>query len=561
MGLTYMSGLASGLTCSRSGAKNLGMSERCGNVTTTSAMTSLFPSSASPLSSSSSTTYHSSDAASPTGSKWPVLRNAVKAASAVKEKSKDKASESLSVSTPQSSASAALARSFVLFAGFLFRRPSKLFKPNRVDTWAGLRSLAISSDQTLSPSFIRDLLRRKSGVIALTLTLLPPMMVNATLGFLLFTSHSLLSLGLARLQFFQRKDDQEEGDEKESLLVDHETAGEEYPLTRAEGERAGAKEEKITLETLMRGPSVIPNHPTLLSALAGAGAGLVQGAAFTPVENVVRFLHQSTSSLTLLFARLTRLPMPNVPPAFDASQPATPLQAIRNLFSSEAWRKNPSWWTGWRWAIARDALSYSCFFAAFDMTRRVSLRVKALFGGNIEKDWDSFLVIGFPSDADLSGRSIPVPSNDVNAETKPSVPTIARVAQATTIVTGGILASLLAEVVGRPFRACQRIMQLDSQTGTAARIQARTSTATNAQGIPRFAATRPNPIIQTFRTKGLHPFLYPDNPPPTATKPIESALARDGRMKRVMKRMGWRLAAVGPWGFGFLVWAWVGGEV
>jgi len=48
------------------------------------------------------------------------------------------------------------------------------------------------------------------------------------------------------------------------------------------------EEEEITLETLLRGPHIIPRHPTLLSAIAGAGAGLVQGMAFTPVENLVR---------------------------------------------------------------------------------------------------------------------------------------------------------------------------------------------------------------------------------------------------------------------------------
>jgi len=44
---------------------------------------------------------------------------------------------------------------------------------------------------------------------------------------------------------------------------------------------------------LLRGPHIIPRHPTLLSAIAGAGAGLVQGMAFTPVENLVRSVSSS----------------------------------------------------------------------------------------------------------------------------------------------------------------------------------------------------------------------------------------------------------------------------
>lgn len=62
-----------------------------------------------------------------------------------------------------------------LTAGFMFRRPSKLFRPNRrtlslyalltgVDTWAGLRQLAESADQNLSPSFVRSLIKLKGGV-------------------------------------------------------------------------------------------------------------------------------------------------------------------------------------------------------------------------------------------------------------------------------------------------------------------------------------------------------------------------------------------------------------
>ncbi|WVW81653.1 hypothetical protein I302_103648 [Kwoniella bestiolae CBS 10118] len=452
---------------------------------------------------------------------WRKVRHAVKVASAVKDKDRLSGADTLAVSSTSSSASAAFARSLVLFTGFLFRRPSKLFRPSRVDTWAGLRQLAISSDQTLSPSFIRNLLKRKTGLIAITLTILPPLLVNTTMGFLLFTSHSFFSLSLMKLQFFQRpKENTKDGAEEE--------------------------EEEINLDTLLRGPSIIPNHPTLLSGIAGAGAGLVQGAAFTPVENVVRFLHQSTTSLTSMAARFLNLPIRNVPKAFDASQPATPIQAIKNLFAGETWRKSHSWWTGWRWAVARDALSYSCFFAAFDITRRVGLRVKALFGGSIQPGWDNILILDFPSEDPSSSTS---PQNT----TPQPVPTIARVAQASTIVTGGVLASILAELVGRPFRACQRIMSVDAQLQLEAAKRYKAGVEPILVGGKGYGG-KWEPIIRTYRQRGLRPFLQPDKPPVRLVQ-------RQGRMTRMAKRVGWRLAAVGPWGFGFLVWAWVGGEV
>ncbi|KIR31823.1 hypothetical protein I352_05819 [Cryptococcus deuterogattii MMRL2647] len=475
-------------------------------------------------------------------SKWSTVRDAVQFSAAAKEKNRRNPADTLPVSTTSTSASAAFARSLVLFTGFLFKRPSKLFRPNRVDTWLGLRQLALSTEQTISPAFIRSLLSQKAGIIAVTLTILPPMLVNATLGFLLFTSHSLFTLGLSRLSFFQKKVEMEDGTE-----VD--------------------EEEHINLETLIRGPSIIPNHPTVLSAIAGAGAGLVQGIAFTPVEKAVRFLHQSATSWATLLARLVHLPVPQVPNAFEGKQPATPLQAIKNLFASETWRQSRNWWTGWRWVVARDALSYSCFFAAFDVTRRVALRVKALFGGNIEHEWKNIFIIQFPDDhpQNTSPSISNSPAKYRLDPDQPQAPTIARVAQATTIVTGGIIASYLAQMAGTPFRACQRIMMLDERE----RMRAEKAQGRAPAGGPGSVSSshinrilkrgKYHPILEVLRTKGIRPFIHPEGQLQAA--PMKEAFQKEGRLVRTIKSAGWKMAAMGPWGFGFLVWAWVGGEV
>lgn len=166
------------------------------------------------------------------------------------------------------------------------------------------------------------------------MTILPPLVINTTLGFLLFTSHSFFALTLARLPFF-RHPHHESVDSLRATLDDV------------------AEEEEINLHTLLSGPTVIPAHPTLLSAVSGGMAGLVQGIAFTPIENVVRLLQQSATSLTSLLIRTLRLPLPNIPSAEPI--PANPAIAIRNFLSSETWRKSRSWWSGWRWTVARDA--------------------------------------------------------------------------------------------------------------------------------------------------------------------------------------------------------------
>jgi hypothetical protein len=136
----------------------------------------------------------------------------------------------------------------------------------------------------------------------LAITLLPPLLVNTTLGFLLFSSHSLLSLYLARLPYFQRRvvqvDDTVVAEARKTDLtlddfiddlIQRDLFGAvdgDYGL--AVPGAGPAAEEEITLGTIIRGPKTVPAHPTLLAAIAGAGAGIIQGMAFTPIENIVR---------------------------------------------------------------------------------------------------------------------------------------------------------------------------------------------------------------------------------------------------------------------------------
>lgn len=149
--------------------------------------------------------------------------------------------------------------------------------------------------------------------------------------------------------------------------------------------------------------------------------------------------------------------------------------------------------------------------------------MKALFGGSANPEWHNFITISRPSD-DMSAG---------NSQGPISTPTRARVAQATTIVAGGVTASILAEIAGRPFRTCQRLM-------------------TERSNVPSFPA-RGNPVFEMYKAQGLRPFFRKDGAGEVAV--------RERGVGRMVKRFGWRLAAVGPWGFGFLVWAWVGGEV
>lgn len=180
-------------------------------------------------------------------------------------------------------------------------------------------------------------------------------------------------------------------------------------------------------------------------------------------------------------------------------------------------------------------VSYGVFFASFDVTRRCGLRVKALFGGQSDPNWSNILSITTTNPSTYPSST----SSDPSSSRTPT-PTRARVAQATTIVAGGVTASILAEIVGRPFRTCQRLMTEHQHPDT------RPSVA--GKGFR-------NPVFELYKSQGLRPFFRKHG---ALSAPVKSGERGLGRM---MKRFGWRLAAVGPWGAGFLVWAWVGGEV
>jgi hypothetical protein len=236
--------------------------------------------------------------------------------------------------------------------------------------------------------------------------------------------------------------------------------------------------------------------------------------------------------------------------------------------------------------MADSSVSYGVFFATFDVTRRLGLRVKALFGGQIQPGWDNFVSIDFhDTPASNLPSSAKLPTYRADASLPPSeTPTRARVAQAVTIVSGGVTASILAELAGRPFRTCQRVMTAHKASLSLPSDSPVPPSSALSSSQPASVSTRPltkttgnmnswqNPIYELYRREGLRPFFHRE----VYIQPISAnALDATGatvaagelektmksRMKRVAMRVGWRVAAVGPWGLGFLCWSWAGGEL
>lgn len=124
------------------------------------------------------------------------------------------------------SAYAAVSRALAGMLAFMFKRPVRLFRPVKsalpyllplfqanlspfsVSTWAGIQAIAEEQGRSVTPGFVRGLLR-KEGVRLLLPPLsflahseilqwrffpkhvLPPLLINATIGLTLFTSYTV----------------------------------------------------------------------------------------------------------------------------------------------------------------------------------------------------------------------------------------------------------------------------------------------------------------------------------------------------------------------------------
>lgn len=240
--------------------------------------------------------------------------------------------------------------------------------------------------------------------------------------------------------------------------------------------------------------------------------------------------------------------------------------------------------------------SYSIFFATFDLTRRLGLRVKAVTTAHVlenlvkgdklsaedteklrkvvketeeveaevvkEKSKKAVLPAAQPG---VQGGVSPPnehkhyqtpygpvpkvpktlsPLEQVAAARPPSeTPTAARVAQAVTIVLGGVAAASAAELSGRPFRKARRLA-----------MRAQVERSNLPPGTPADFKLK-HPVLSFYRENGLRGFFKTDKPPQPPAKGLS------GIALRICSRIGWRIAAMGPWGAGFLIFAWIGGEV
>ncbi|KAJ7043184.1 hypothetical protein C8F04DRAFT_1287403, partial [Mycena alexandri] len=342
----------------------------------------------------------------------------------------------------QGSLQAALARTLARSLALYFSRPVRLFRPSKVSGWHSLRGLATQDGASLTPKYLSSLLKNQ-GFAVIPKHFVPPMFVNALLGTVLWASYS----------------------EASAVLQPH-----------------------------------IGSHPTSMAALAGALAGGTQALVSAPAENVRHLMEggAARNSWSHAWKEVFR----GSPPPTSSSRHET-LEEIRKVRS---WMKEVGdmagrGWHGFGYTFGKDLrlTGFAAFFAIFEITRRIALRIKAL-----------------THDATRS------------PELKGSKKHLPQFVHGLTLVTGGVVAGLSYEVLGRPWDVARNAARLNVLSNQEYR----------------------SPVVIITRKIRDEGFLCLFRDPTTANG-SSPPVARDWhrRIYGVLRT----LARVGPWGAGFLI--------
>ncbi|KAG6891334.1 hypothetical protein C0992_008788 [Termitomyces sp. T32_za158] len=196
-----------------------------------------------------------------------------------------------------------------------------------VSGWHSLRGLAAKHGSSLGPQYIRNLLKTQ-GFVVIPKHFIPPMLVNAMLGTILWGTYA-----------------------------------EVFPL----------------IELHMR------HHPILCAGLSGGVAGGIQALLAAPAENVRILLEGGSggSSWSKAWKEVFQ---------GTRSRSISKKEDIEDIRRLRAWMKDVGdmagrGWNGWGWGFGKDICGFATFFSVFEVTRRVALQAKDLSKRHVAQ-WD-----------------------------------------------------------------------------------------------------------------------------------------------------------------------------
>ncbi|KAG6832677.1 hypothetical protein H0H92_012249 [Tricholoma furcatifolium] len=224
----------------------------------------------------------------------------------------------------QGNLQAAVARTLTRSAALYFSRPVRLFRPSKVSGWHSLRGLAAEHGTSLSPQYIYNLVKVQ-GFIVIPKHFIPPMVVNAMLGTILWGTYA---------------------------------------------------------ETFNLMEPYMKHHLVLGAGLAGGVAGGVQALLAAPAENVRILLEGGSggSSWSNAWKEVFQ---------GTKTRSISKKSDIEDIRQLRGWMKDVGemagrGWNGWGWGFGKDICGFAAFFSIFEVTRQVALQVKDFFQKRVE---------------------------------------------------------------------------------------------------------------------------------------------------------------------------------
>ncbi|KII88668.1 hypothetical protein PLICRDRAFT_633084 [Plicaturopsis crispa FD-325 SS-3] len=220
---------------------------------------------------------------------------------------------------------AALARTATRSVALYFSRPMRLFRPAKVSGWQSMRGLAMQHGESLTPKYMYGLVKQQ-GFTIIAKHFIPPIMINAALGTILWTTYSETSAALG--------DDSHLG----------------------------------------------------VAALSGAAAGGAQAVFAAPAENVRLVLEGGRGrGWSHAWKEVFRGTEPPARPRENLRE----LRQVRH-WMHEVGEMAGRGWDGWGWGCAKDVCGFAAFFTVFEITRRIAVQTREASQGIVAQRFTLF---------------------------------------------------------------------------------------------------------------------------------------------------------------------------
>jgi len=234
------------------------------------------------------------------------------------------------------------------------------------------------------------------------------------------------------------------------------------------------------------------HHTTAIAAISGGVAGGAQAILAAPAENVRVLLEGGSAQEG--WRNVWR-------DVFQGTGSEHMVMNTKEARETQAWMHEVRGmvgrgWEGWRLGVAKDIVGFAAFFALFDFSRRTANSV---------------------------GRSISPNSPHVEeADRATKLASYSRLVHGTILVTGGVVAGVVYEFIGRPFEVMRTLTR---------------SSLPSERSLERGGLL--DKALQRARKRGISSFFQ------------SAEVARTSSRAQSCLRL---LGRVGPWGLAFWIW-------